>query len=581
MELLAVAVAALVVLGAPGLASIYWLRSRDASADAVELTAVGYGGLAVSALALWLSSQVFGASWRVVLCASLAGSAAVIAPALVRAALRAAGSDALGAADALTFTGQHDGRVVPEAFVDPGSAALNAEIPTNKRHFAILTAAGTTFAALAYLPFLSYGLGRADGVHRMAMTDWYKHLMTTTALGAADSFPPPNPFLHAADSAPYYYGFHLVGASIGRLAAVLTDPRAGDLAYASLLLLTLLTAFATPFVAYTVARTITTGRGDGLGDATRVRCLRDASLPSGEFRSFEALVEEFLGPEKVRIRSCAVGVAGPVVAGRSHVVNLRWPVDERRLARSLGTRAVRVINDLEANAWGIAAVPARKMANLTPRLRPTEGNAALIAAGTGLGMALMLWDGERWHPRASEGGHQAFAPRDELEVDLLRFMWRRHGRVSVERIVSGPGLSAIYEFLIASGRGRKTRRMARRLAQADDPNAVVAEAGLAADDATAGRALERLVSLYGAAAGDLALVARATAGVYVGGGIAPRILPAMRAGGFLRAFRDKGRLTPLVERIPVKVLLEPRAALLGAARCAATLRGSCTSDRRR
>ena len=270
MELFAVAAAALVVLGAPGLASIYWLRSRDASADAVEIAAVGYGGLAVSALALWLSSQLFGSSWRVVLLASLGGSVAVITPALIRAALRAAGSEALGAADAIAYTGQHDGRVVPEAFVDPGTLSVTAEIPANKRHFAILAAAGTIFAGLAYLPFLSYGMERADGIHRMAMTDWYKHLMTTTALGAADVFPPPNPFVHAVDAAPYYYGFHLIASSIARTAGAVAGAAGPDLVYTSLLLLTLLTALATPFVAYTVARTIAAGKGAGLGDASSV-----------------------------------------------------------------------------------------------------------------------------------------------------------------------------------------------------------------------------------------------------------------------------------------------------------------------
>jgi len=270
MEILALVAAALVVLGAPGLASVYWLRSRDGAADAVELAAVGYGGIAIAALALWLSTQLFGPSWRVILFASIVGSTAVVAPALVRAALRAAGSDAFGAADAITYTGQHDGRVVPEAFVDPGKTTLLGEIPTNKRHFAILTGAAAMFAGLVYVPFLTYGMERADGIHRMAMTDWYKHLTVTTAVAAADSFPPPNPFLHAAESAPYYYGFHLVAASMSRLAAAITDVEAGDLVYASLLVLTLLTAAATPFVAYTLARTVAAGKGDGLGDTSSV-----------------------------------------------------------------------------------------------------------------------------------------------------------------------------------------------------------------------------------------------------------------------------------------------------------------------
>lgn len=303
----------------------------------------------------------------------------------------------------------------------------------------------------------------------------------------------------------------------------------------------------------------------------KLRCVHEDSLPSQEFRSFEALVDEFLVRAERKVDRCAVGVAGPVVGGRSQVVNLRWPVDARRLARRLWTDAVRVINDLEATAWGVPVVPPRKLVSLTPGLRPLPGNAALIAAGTGLGMALLLWDGERWHPRASEGGHQAFGPRDDVEIDLLRFLRRRHGRVSVERAVSGPALSAIYEFLIHSGRGKKSNRMRRRLAAADDPNAEIARVGIAGDDAAAAKALDLFVSLYGAAAGDLALVVKATGGIFLGGGIAPKILPKLRDGAFLRAFRDKGRLTPLVERIPVRVILEPRTALLGAAQYAATL----------
>jgi glucokinase len=284
-------------------------------------------------------------------------------------------------------------------------------------------------------------------------------------------------------------------------------------------------------------------------------------------------VDEFQSRSKARVRRCAVGVAGPVVDGRSQVINLRWPVDTRRLARKLGISSVRVLNDLEATAWGIPVLPPQKMLSLTPGLRPRPGNAALIAAGTGLGMALMLWDGERFHPQASEGGHQTFGPRDDLEIDLLRFLRGRYDRVSVERAASGPAVSAIYEFLVGSGRGSQSRLMSQRLAEADDPNSVVARAALAGDDAVAEKALDVFVSLYGAAAGDLALVAKATGGVYVGGGIAPKILPKLREGGFVKAFRDKGRLAPLLERIPIRVILEPRTALLGAAQCAAILGG--------
>jgi len=296
---------------------------------------------------------------------------------------------------------------------------------------------------------------------------------------------------------------------------------------------------------------------------------REESFSSQEFPSLETMIAEFLSRGRQKVDRAAVGVAGPVVGGRSHVVNLRWPVDGKRLARSLGLTRTDLLNDLEANAWGIPELPSKKFLNLTPGQRPGSGNAALIAAGTGLGMAILFRDGERFRPSATEGGHQEFAPRDDLEIELLRFMRRRHGRVSTERIVAGPGFSAIYQFLIEHGWGKESKRMSKRLAAADDPNGVISAAGLADEDRLARKTLEMFVSLYGSAAGDLALVAKSTAGVFVGGGIAPKILPMLRTGEFLRSFRNKGRLSPLLEGMPVKVILEPRTALIGAAACAA------------
>jgi len=228
-----------------------------------------------------------------------------------------------------------------------------------------------------------------------------------------------------------------------------------------------------------------------------------------------------------------------------------------------------VLNDLEATAWGIPQLPPRKLETLTPGLRPGPGNAALIAAGTGLGMALLIRDGGRFQPCASEGGHQDFGPRDDLEIELLKFMRRRYGRVSIERIVAGPGFSAIYQFLIESGRGRESRLIGKRLAEQNDANAVISEAGMAGEDPVAEKAVGMFVSLYGAAAGDLALVTKATGGIYVGGGIAPKILPMLRTGEFIRSFRAKGRLSPLLEKIPVRVIRESRTALFGAAARAA------------
>ncbi len=303
--------------------------------------------------------------------------------------------------------------------------------------------------------------------------------------------------------------------------------------------------------------------------ARGLRPVREASYASRDYDSLEAIGVEFLDGERGRIEAAAIGVAGPVTDGRSTVVNLRWPVDARRVARRLGIGEVRVINDLEATAWGIPLLRGRQLASLTPRARPQPGNAALIAAGTGLGMALLFWDGERHRPSASEGGHQGFAPRDAIEAELLRRLRRRHGRVSVERVVSGPGLQAIYGQLVDTAGGRTARARARRLASEPDPSAAIAAAGLSGEDPIAARAVDRFVSAYGAAAGDLALVAKAVAGVYVGGGIAPKILERLKQGPFMRAFLAKGRLMPLVAGIPVHIVLEPRTALLGAAAHAA------------
>jgi len=301
----------------------------------------------------------------------------------------------------------------------------------------------------------------------------------------------------------------------------------------------------------------------------KLRTEREAQFDSREADSFEAIVDAFLAAGKQRIHRCALGVAGPIVGERSEIVNLPWRVDVRRVGRRVGLDRVILLNDLEATGWGIPHLGPRHSVSLTPGLRGRPGNAALIAAGTGLGTAILFWDGKRFRPSAGEGGHQSFAPTDDLGVALLRFLRRRHGRVSWERVVAGPGLTAIYEFFVENRWGEKTREMRRRLDGADDPNLVIGEAGLRGDDWLAQRALDMFVSLYGAVAGDLALVANASAGVWVAGGIAPRILPRLRSGGFVRAFRDKGRLEPLVTKIPIRVIVEPRAALLGAAARAA------------
>ena len=247
MGLLALIVAALVILGAPAVAAVAWVRSSYPSTDAIDGVAVAYAGVGIAGLALWLGTSFLGFGLWVLVLAPAVLSAIVIAAPTAARMLRGLTQD-LDAAAASLLTGQHDGRVIPELVAAGGPAPATAPDGERARHFPTLALAGALFALLVLVPFATYGWERADGIHRMAMTDWYKHIVVTTALGNAEVFPPANPFVHGVEPAPYYYGFHLVAASIARLAG------APDAAYPALLLLTLLTALATPFVAYSVAR---------------------------------------------------------------------------------------------------------------------------------------------------------------------------------------------------------------------------------------------------------------------------------------------------------------------------------------
>jgi len=290
-------------------------------------------------------------------------------------------------------------------------------------------------------------------------------------------------------------------------------------------------------------------------------------LPSRAYPSCEALVHDFLSGTGARPDRATIGVAGPVVDQRVDTTNLPWQVSGAALQAELGGAGVRLLNDLEATAWGLDLLDGDETETLRAGV-PLPGNRALIAAGTGLGEALLIHEGTGWRPSASEGGHTDFGPRDALEDELLGWLRARHGRVSYERILSGPGLADLYRFLAATGRGEANPEVARRFESGADPGVVVSEAALDGSCARARLALERFVSIYGAEAGNLALKALALNGVFLGGGIAPRILPCLRDGAFLEAFTNKGRLRPVLERIPVRVVRDDRAALWGAARIA-------------
>ncbi len=301
----------------------------------------------------------------------------------------------------------------------------------------------------------------------------------------------------------------------------------------------------------------------GLG-AARVREGRYASREHG---TLEAILDAFLGEAgRPRIDAACLSIAGPVLEGEVKATNLPWAVSEAALAARLGTPRVRLLNDLEAAAHAMPHLTGDAVLVLQAGVtRP--GHFAVIAAGTGLGEAIGYWDGTRHHPFASEGGHVDFAPRTDVEADLLRFLAAEFGRVSCERVVSGPGLFNVYRFLRDTGRGHEPPWLATRL-PAEDPSAVVAEAALAGEAPLCAAALDLFVSIYGAQAGNLALTALALGGLYVAGGIAPKIRRKLEDGTFMRAFLAKGRLSGLLAEIPVRVCLDPYAPLDGAARVA-------------
>jgi glucokinase len=290
---------------------------------------------------------------------------------------------------------------------------------------------------------------------------------------------------------------------------------------------------------------------------------RDERFPAKDYSGLEEIVKEFLGAFKVT--AACFGVPGPVRDGRLRLTNLPWTLDSRELAVSLGINHVFLINDLEANGYGVAELATDQIYTLSEGDTSQIGNRALLAAGTGLGEALLIWNGHSHTPYPSEGGHADYAPRNEDEIDLLRFLKQKYnGRISQERVVSGQGLTNIYEFLREVRGIDEPVWLAERLA-AEDPNAVITELALKAKSEICEKAMDMFVSAYGAEAGNLALKLLSVGGVYVGGGIAPRILEKLKDGRFMKAFSDKGRMSQLLINMPVRIILESRAALLGAA----------------
>lgn len=298
-------------------------------------------------------------------------------------------------------------------------------------------------------------------------------------------------------------------------------------------------------------------------DGESVRVITEERFSSPEYPGLVPIVREFMAKARTPAAAACFGVPGAVVDGTCRTPNLPWLVTERELAAETGSPTVRLVNDFAAAATGVLALPPEGFATLQAGEPVPQATRAVIGAGTGLGQALLFWDGARYRVNPTEGGHGGFAPSGETQRALLAHLARVFPHVSVERVVSGPGLAAIYEFLVARGRPSSSE-VARALA-AGDRGAVIAHHALAHTDVACDEALDLFVAAYGAEAGNLALRSLAVAGVDIAGGIAPKILPRLQEGPFLAAFRDKGRMSEFMTRFPVRVVLEERVGLLGAA----------------
>lgn len=296
--------------------------------------------------------------------------------------------------------------------------------------------------------------------------------------------------------------------------------------------------------------------------------LAEATFPSGQYESLEALVAEFLSRNNVTIERASFGIAGPVVAGQAKVTNLPWSMDEQRLQKALHIPKVYLLNDLDAMAHGVPFLKPEDLHTLNTGKAVPDGTLAVIAPGTGLGEAFLTWEGDRYHAHASEGGHTDFAPTNSTEMEMLHYLLGRFDHVSYEHVGSGIGLPNIYAYFKEVVSLTEPAWLTAQLATTNDPTPIIIAAALdkTRDSELCSATLRTFVSIIGAEAGNLALKVLANGGVYIGGGIPPRILPYFMHKTFLHAFQAKGRFTQMLANIPVHIVTNPKLALLGAAR---------------
>ncbi|HEY7352326.1 MAG TPA: glucokinase [Terriglobales bacterium] len=287
---------------------------------------------------------------------------------------------------------------------------------------------------------------------------------------------------------------------------------------------------------------------------------------SQEHSGLSELLKDFVHSQGIMVHSACFGVAGPVRAGKSKISNLQWTIDARELAAQLNLPSVGLINDLEAYAYGVDALESKDFVTLSQGAEDAEGNRVVISARTGLGVAGLYWDGFRHHPFACEGGHADFAPKNDLEMELAQYLRKKYEHVSCERILSGPGIRNIYDFLRDTKKAEEPEWLREKIGQAKDAPALISQMALEGKAAICEQTLSIFVSVYGSETGNCALNFMATGGAFIGGSIAAKIVAKMRDPIFTESFLGKGRMQHVLADMPVKIILNDDAGLIGAAR---------------
>lgn len=301
-------------------------------------------------------------------------------------------------------------------------------------------------------------------------------------------------------------------------------------------------------------------------EGNRLECVVQKTYPSQDYGGLFDILPAFIRGEGIAVHSACFGVAGPVRAGRSKISNLPWTIDSLELAKQLKLNSVGLLNDLQAYAYGIDALESKDFVAISEGSEDAGGNRAVISARTGLGVAGLYWDGFRHHPFACEGGHADFAPRNEIQMELLAYLQKKYGRVSCERILSGPGVRNIYEFLRDAHKAEEPTWLRDQLNATHDPSPLISQFALEKKAEICEQTLAIFVSIFGAETGNCALRYMTTGGIFIGGIIAAKIVSKMKDPVFMEAFLDKGRMETLLKDMPVKVILNDDCGLIGAAR---------------